>query len=197
MNEDSSAELYKISTSGYADDAMSVPRSILDENVDYRLSERLLQGEPLGALPYPIRARQRSRGPLEDMPWSIGSAPIVSDRLKRILEKHAPQHGEYWPVEIYGRHADTGGMNYWLVNWLRVVDCFDRSASDYDIVQDHAGDSRYRFRKLVITEAAVPRRAKLFRVLHFPEIQIVRRNLLMTIAAAGITGYQTYPIEYV
>ncbi len=59
-----------------------------------------------------------------DIAWDSGSGPfVVSDRLRKFIELHAPLSGQFLPIVVDGPRRHRLDRNYWLVNWLAVWDC--------------------------------------------------------------------------
>lgn len=61
-----------------------------------------------------------------DVCWTFGHATVVvSDRLRKSLERLAPGAAEFRPVRVRGPRSGALGR-YWAVNWLRECDCASR-----------------------------------------------------------------------
>lgn len=63
--------------------------------------------------------------PLQDMPWIIGYVQVISDRLRLFLEATAPDCVQYLPLRAFHGREELPLYNYWVANWLPVVDCID------------------------------------------------------------------------
>ncbi len=70
----------------------------------------------------------------EDFPWTVDGTFLVSKSLKSFFEKEAPDHAQFLPVTMEGPAVDEAHREYWLVNWLKRLDCLDesRSMNEYD-----------------------------------------------------------------
>ena len=61
-----------------------------------------------------------------DVCWTFGHATVVvSDRLRKSLERLAPGAAEFRAVKVRGPRSGALGR-YWAVNWLRAWDCASR-----------------------------------------------------------------------
>lgn len=70
----------------------------------------------------------------EDFPWTVDGMHLVSKALKSFFEEEAPGHAQFLPVTMKGPGVGRTHRNYWLVNWLKRLDCLDesRSLNHYD-----------------------------------------------------------------
>ncbi|USN99153.1 MAG: hypothetical protein H6810_00280 [Phycisphaeraceae bacterium] len=59
----------------------------------------------------------------EDLPFAGWSTLVVSDRLRRILEQHAPGEIQFLPLGFANTEVDCGA--YWAAVLLQTVDCVD------------------------------------------------------------------------
>lgn len=85
---------------------------------------------------------------------------------------------------------------YWMVNFMQMMDCYHRSLSDFNILDDPSepDGKRFSFNKLVIDSSRVPEDVLLCRVYRYENVVIVRRRLREVLDAHGITGVQYYPV---
>ncbi len=133
------------------------------------------------------------------MPWNDSPGHIASDRLRRLIEREAPGHAEFLPVGLVWRNKPANLGNYWMINWLHMVDCFDRARSKYTTVPDkHEPEGqRLSFDKLVINSRKIPRAIAVCRLTYYENIVVIRRSLREVLDAHGITGCQFYAIDQV
>ncbi len=65
----------------------------------------------------------------EDMPDTVCTTPLASEALKQFLEREAPDTAQFLPVRMEGPNVDEAHRNYWVINWLKSVDCLDKARS--------------------------------------------------------------------
>jgi hypothetical protein len=90
----------------------------------------------------------------DDCPWPVAEMFIVSDRLRKILEKAAPGNCQFFPMKVTcnGKPCD---LVYWVL-YVDSVDCADQEQSG----RTHDGS----IWDPVIVESRVPSSVQLFRV---------------------------------
>jgi hypothetical protein len=188
-------ELLEFSDSGGEEDT----RSIVFDDIDVETSAALVEGKPITHWNAGVRVRQRSKGTLEDVPWSMpGGAPIVSDRVRAVFEREAPGQVQFVPLAITRRGKPIDGPQYWIMNLLHVVDCFDRKRSGYSTeVEDGVLKYFFEFNGLVLNCGRVPSHVKVFRVEHFEETMVMRAEPRQALDADAITGMQYRDIRQV
>lgn len=129
-------------------------------------------------------------GPPEDMPWVGLSPPIVSDRLRRLLKKHAPNCAQFLRVQMKYEGSSLDLPPYWAANWLQVADCIDWDQSLYK--DDPLKPGEIDFWMNVIDPAKIP--CRLLRVRHCEVIALIREDLRTVLEDQGITGCRFYDI---
>lgn len=119
----------------------------------------LAEGDPVepGAWSGSYEAVADEPGPLEDMPWC--DMDIVSDRFKELLCAIAPGCAQFLPMHVRDYRGRTARQMYWVVNWLRIVDCIDMTHTDVMYVPK--GDPIYV--SIAINCAKVPADEHVFR----------------------------------
>ena len=184
------SEFFQLSQHGRADEGTDMNRSVVADNVPLGFAT---DGQLIAELKKPLKARLTGRIPLEDIPWCDSTAPIVSDRVRGVLEVQAPGQVQFLAVEMSVRKKPTSDT-YWLLNTLRVHDCYHRTRSKWTVLSTPA-KTWWSFDKLVIDTARVPVKTLIFRESHFETPLFVRRRLRDAIQAAGITGAQFYSVD--
>lgn len=195
---DSQPEVFDFSDAG---DATETGRSRSSVKVRLHGSDRgkLWEGRLLTAELKSILVEAEDPPPLEDMPWADGSGRMVSDRLRTLLEQHAPGEVEFIPMKLMYKRSIVRDPVYWMANFLHVVDCIDRTLSNYEEVPDrHQPDGvRLSINKLVIRLSAIPQDVSMCRVYKYEPLVLIRRQLREVLGREGITGPQYYSVEQV
>ncbi len=80
-----------------------------------------------------------------------------------MFEEVAPGHAQFLPVTLRATDgADLSGAGeYWVANWLNLVDCFDEARSD--CLRDDSTNQILSVMTLVIDESRVPENVLVFR----------------------------------
>ncbi len=88
---------------------------------------------------------------------------VYSSRAKQVFEEVAPGHAQFLPVTLRSTDgADLSGAGeYWVANWLNLVDCFDEARSE--CLRDDATNEILSVMTLVIDETRVPENVVVFR----------------------------------
>lgn len=143
-----------------------------------------------------IRVELLDKSDPEDMPWSDSCVYLASDRLRAFLKEILPGQQQFLPTKLVRKGKTVTDFRYWAVNWLRMVDCFDRERSEYQVVPvpGHPNETRHSFDRLVINKAAVPEDAAVFRVQHYETVVIARDWVRKRLEYAGMTGCQFYDV---
>lgn len=152
----------------------------------------LCQGTPIDGWGSACRAIVdcQTPDPIEDMPWVGLSPPVVSDRLRRLIEAYEPGCGQFLPVQLrFNGHA-LDLPPYWVANWLRVEDCIDWHRSTWR--KDYLRDGKFEFARLVIDPGRTS--SAILRVRHYEVLTLIREDLRNILQANGITGCQFYPV---
>jgi len=85
----------------------------------------ILIGAKLAKPPKKVVVTELSEGELPDLLESAWSSKIVSEALKKILEKQCPDCIQYIPVQL----DEYRGEKYWIANILTKVSVLDREKS--------------------------------------------------------------------
>lgn len=134
----------------------------------------------------PFRIDCSAPGPLEDMPWA-GDVPVVSNRLKLLIDRHAPGCAQFLPAIMYfnGIPLDCGA--YWIVNWLTVADCIDWNNSVFTVSSD--GANKRTFKRIVIRSAIIAV-YPILRVKEYEVMTLIRSDIKQIFDDNRITGCQ-------
>lgn len=129
------------------------------------------------------------KGPIEDMPWVTGATrPIVSDRLRCLLEERAPGHAQYLPVKLILRRKQLRVGPYWLANWLYEVECHDEELTEWLPTKDSEGHPMIGH--LVVDPTRVPRDRIVFLIKYAPFQVLIRGDLKEAMELTRMKGPQ-------
>ncbi len=132
---------------------------------------------------FEVKAQQKSR--VQDMPCTLACRPVVSDRLRRLIEKLSPNSAQYLPLRITWGGKAIGGK-YWVANWQKVIDCVDWNKSKPRVKQPVK--EPVIFENLVLLQRRIPKNVHVFIVKHAVQTVLCSQELRDAIDAAGITG---------
>jgi hypothetical protein len=184
---------WQLSPRGRADEGPESERSIISDNVPVELELPLESGRPIADPKKKLKARLKGRVPLEDVPWCDCFSPIVSAKVRQVLEARAPSQVQFLPVELSVERA-LPPITYWLVNTLRVLECYHPKLSKWKVLSVPS-KTWWSFSKLVIDRSRVPENIAIFREVHCSTPIIIRTELRRALEVAGVTGAQFYPID--
>lgn len=131
-----------------------------------------------------------SDGPPEDLPWTMSGQYVVSDRLRKLIERYASGSAQFLRVRMTHAGRDLDLPPYWLVNWLHVDDCIDWEKSVYQ--ENLLRPGHYRFTLIVVDPSHA--RHKVFRLRHFEVETLVLAGFRDLVQNEGITGCQFYKV---
>ncbi|TFZ02001.1 imm11 family protein [Ramlibacter humi] len=120
---------------------------------------------------------------------------VVSEKLKDLLERHAPEDSiEFLPVRLRTPEGRLIPQAYFVANVLGTVACVNREESKFTmnaILKDQVG----RFQHLVLDEPAIPDGKKIFRLAELRTLIIARQDLAQAIVDADCTGMLFIPLK--
>ncbi|MBU6414316.1 MAG: DUF1629 domain-containing protein [Planctomycetes bacterium] len=128
----------------------------------------------------------------EDMPEAFSNRPIVSDRLRRLIENLDPNAAQYLPVEIHYRGIPIDGQ-YWVANWLQEVDCVDW---DRSVPKGKPPKGEHVvFWNTVLDQSKIPSSFHVFLPTQAVCKAICSESLKNAIENSGITGCGFLPLD--
>ncbi len=161
-------------------------RWFCDLHVSPEVEDSLTCGQVITQWDSQTRFTPKVRGPIEDYPWCMRSAPVVSDRLRRIIEVNAPGNAQFLPVRIlYAGHAFEAGQPFWVANWLHLVGGTKTKSRPSDGSIGHYFDNLIQFET---GDSSV----HIFRWRDNPVVEFISQELRQIIADAAVTGVQYY-----
>lgn len=117
-------------------------------------------------------------------------ALIVSERARAMLEAEGTQGEEvveYLPFTLLDKRGKPTRTRYFFANLLRRVDCMDTAASEFTPA---ATGGILAVDKVYLRQERIPADVKLFRLGEFPQLHVIRSDLLQRIREAGLTGLE-------
>lgn len=117
---------------------------------------------------------------------------LISGRFKAILEAMGAPNVEYLPIKMVNHKKRLASPDYWIVNFLVLIEAVDRSRSVFDV--DAAEDDKiFSFDKLVLLDAVESKGPLIFRPKEAPRLVLVRSDLAERIQGDGLTGLKLTP----
>lgn len=136
----------------------------------------------------------RSQKKLFDSVTSLSSIPIVSGRIKRILESFSPNDCEFLPVTILDHKGGLASKDHFVLNLLRSEDIIDMERSNYKR-DGYNPDQIDRLRKLYLQPHAVPADARVFRARTMMDCYFLHQSVVDAFTQEGITGLRLFPAD--
>lgn len=123
---------------------------------------------------------------LSDFAVTDLGAPIVSDRVKKILDDHLVDNIEYFPARIITRAGATPINNYFMMNILGLLDCIDFESSDLEVEEEDGEvvdiDS---VNELILKDKSY---GSIYRMYFFERVIVLEEPLRQALSSANITG---------
>jgi hypothetical protein len=112
---------------------------------------------------------------------------LISGRFKKLLEDVGAPAVEYLPIKMKNHKGRLAGADYWIVNFLVLIEAVDRDRSAFE-VSAAEDDKIYLFDRLVLRDDVEAKGPVIFRLKEQPRLILVREDLVARIQAAGFTG---------
>ncbi len=124
---------------------------------------------------------------LEDFVFNRGGLLVVSQRVKKFLEKEGLKNIELLPVAIVNQASQKEKAPYWVVNQLGLEDAIDRERTKFE--QSSVDKENFTdVQNLTLDESKIDADVAIFRLKHFPYSVFFREDLAKKIEAAGFSG---------
>lgn len=170
LDDETNTSIAKIQVEGLYED---------EHDVYWRFNEHL---EPLAAHEWNRRAVaywNEEDGPLTDLPFSV--VHVHSPSLKALMEKLGLARDiQYWPIQMRSLQTDKLVGTYYIPYFLRWIDCLDEERTILWIS--------------VLRRAPIGK-ARLFRVVNWGYLVVIREDVKEAIVAAGISGCKFVQLE--
>lgn len=176
----------------------SGPSQLAKPNIDYALMRSFSRCEWISDWPDDVVVEVESAGAgPEDLPWWQSPGTFGSDRFRQTVERVAPDHAQFLPVKL---RYDGGAViteilgfgRYWIVNWLKLVDCLDPVASQLDLSGEYP-----KFQWDYIDSSLVPPNVDVFRVKYAASAVRVTSQFVGHLKDNNITGWRLMEADVV
>ncbi|AKT40381.1 imm11 family protein [Chondromyces crocatus] len=115
------------------------------------------------------------------------SLVVISGRVKKALDEAQLTNVELLPIEIINHKGRVASEDYFILNPTEICDCIDKDASNVEW-NDLDPDSICGCDALILDAAAVPETLAVFRLKHWKNQIVIRRELAEKLRAQGLTG---------
>jgi len=121
---------------------------------------------------------------------------IISGNIRRFLEGEDIPQLEYLPLKIIDHKGQIASNDYYILNPRAIVDCIDAEASS--VLEDSLDPGTYcECEQLVLNEEVIPQEFPVFRLMHWPHVIMIKRELSEKMKSSGFTGiWFTEPAKY-
>jgi hypothetical protein len=120
--------------------------------------------------------------------------PVISLRLKQMLESSGTNRVEYLPVELVNHKGRKEPNGYFVVHPLDVLDCINLEASGVEW-NNITPDRISRCKGLVLKQDAIPGDFTIFRPKFWGKIILIRQDLVDMLQKADFTGLFFRPVD--
>ncbi len=169
----------------------------ISERVDnhHKLREGLRMGESFPADTV-LDIFENTGDMLFDFIGNISRVAIISSRVKGLFEAEGLDDAsvEYLPFILKDKKGRVVEKQYFVANALVKIDCLDHERSWYKTDSDEATVVE-DVSRLHLLKEEIPEEAKLFRLGEFPQLIIIRSDLLARLRKEGITGVSVQIID--
>jgi hypothetical protein len=145
----------------------------------------------------PVRCRMDSAFPkevrLSDNLYGA-SVPIVSLRLRQMLESAGTKRIEFLPIELINHKGRKEPSEYFILHPLEMLECIDLDASGVEW-NSIAPDQISRCRGLVLNHDAIPGDYKVFRPKFWGGNILIREDLVDKLIKADFSGLSFRPVD--
>lgn len=112
---------------------------------------------------------------------------LISGRFKCILEEYGTKNIEYLPVKMKNHKGKIVAEDYWVVNFLVLIEAVDRKQSLFEVDAGEE-DKIYIFHRLILLESVEKSGPPIFRLKEQPQTILIREDLMQRVAKAGLVG---------
>ena len=162
--------------------------------VNFEDDFELVEGLPL-ADNFPENAEYRMNDDfpdnieLHDILHNLDEQLIINEKTRKFFENQEIKDVEYLPVNIINHKGRKVKEKYYIMNFLKLVDCIDRDQTtfgwnslDPDLMED--------VENLTVDESRIPLDSHIFRIKHLTSVILIYKDLLDLINKAGFKGYK-------
>ncbi|MGC3997785.1 MAG: hypothetical protein QM767_09950 [Anaeromyxobacter sp.] len=131
---------------------------------------------------------------LADFFGNIMRALIVNAKARAVLEAEPHLGWEWYPIPILDQEKNPFSSDYTWAHLLGSHACVDRERSIFTVDPMHPAEV-HTFERLVLDPEKIPPEPSLFRLREQPGLLIIRSDLVAKLKAAGVTGWETWPLD--
>ncbi|MCY1046161.1 hypothetical protein OV208_32925 [Corallococcus sp. bb12-1] len=187
---------YSYFTVAHSPDERAIQVHDLPDRVEHYY--RLTDAVPVGNLFPPatvLSVHPRSGDMLTDFIDNSDAVLEVSANAREVLMAQGMGEGnaEYLPFTLHDKQGRVVKEQYFVVNLLRSVACFDLEKSRYKTYPKNP-DEIYGIRSVYLREDRIPLDARLFRLAESLRITIIRSDLVEAVEKAGLVGLAVLPL---
>ncbi|CAL80514.1 conserved hypothetical protein [Bradyrhizobium sp. ORS 278] len=139
--------------------------------------------------------RKRGRTTLRDAAPFALSSWLITDRLKLLFERLDPEAFVFQKVEVDYSNFPEAGPDYWLVYFMRMLDCVDEEHSIIAYQDDLPGVKNYLGLIDVSMRPDIVGEAHAFRLIYADSTLIVDDIVVAALKAEQIQGFEFEPIQ--
>ncbi|TFZ08369.1 imm11 family protein [Ramlibacter humi] len=131
---------------------------------------------------------------LYDFQSTTLSTPVVSGRVRRVIDSLSIHNAELLPVVLKNHRGEDVPGEYALLNLIGAENAIDMQGSDYKM--NHIDKEQIgRIKKLRLQKDAISADAKMFRCHRMRRLTLIREDVAAAFHDAGLTGFRTYRAE--
>ncbi len=172
-------------------------RGIRVKDLSYKVERyfELSNAVPVGSRVFPpstvLSIDPRSGDMLTDFIDNPDAVLYVSANAREVLfaKGVGDTAAEYLPFILHDKQGRVVKEQYFIVNLLRSIPCFDRKRSNFE-TYPHKPDKISLIWSIQLLEEQIPEDAKLFRMAEATDFIIIRSDLWEAIQKAGLTGLE-------
>jgi hypothetical protein len=120
--------------------------------------------------------------------------PVISLRIKQILESFGKNRVEYLPVELFNHKGRKEPNEYFVLHPLDVLDCINLEASGVEW-NNITPDRISRCKGLVLNHGAIPGDYTIFRPKFWGKIILIRQDLVDILQKEDLRGLSFRPVD--
>lgn len=160
---------------------------------EYFQARRLAETLPAGAA-LKFSKRFPSQKKVFDSVCNLNRVPIVSVRIRQIIDVMAPGDCEFLPITLLDHKGKVASREHFLLNILRVEDVIDMEQSQFDR-HPFKEDQIYSIELLRLKADVVPPDAHIFHPRTMMDLHLIDEEIHDAFMREGITGAQLFPAE--
>ena len=128
-------------------------------------------------------------GTMTDYAVSDMGCSVVSERFKQLLDKSGLKNIQYFPATVIEKEGEIAKTGFYAANFVGLIDCIDRDASDMRARTDKNGELTiiFRINKLVL-KGKISYQEPIFRPAYFTGIILIAEILKDKLEESKLSG---------